>query len=149
MLSERLLACVVFSHGDGNPDPGYAGERHGTPSEVGLQLPLGWQWAGPWTTSIGNPNFDKEGMQYAFNWGRDAKDYAKKNGFSDCVRRRQLVRQAVKLKPRPGPGDAVAAPPPGYAQQGNLSKVRNDDFPLKNNDFPLKNVDLLLKNVDL
>lgn len=58
----------MFSHGDGSPNSGYAGERHGTPSEAGLQLPMGWQWTGDWTNSIGNPNFDKEGFQYAFNW---------------------------------------------------------------------------------
>eukprot|EP01043_Picozoa_sp_COSAG02_P046576 COSAG02_NODE_4371_length_5442_cov_3.279057_3_plen_109_part_00 len=58
----------MFSHADGGPSSGYEGERHGTPSEKGLQIPIGWQWAGDWTNSIGDPAFDKEGYQYAFNW---------------------------------------------------------------------------------
>ena len=41
----------MFSHADGSPSSGYEGERHGNPSEKGLQLPMGWQWASDWTNS--------------------------------------------------------------------------------------------------
>ena len=65
----------MFSHGDGTPDPGYEGQRHGTPNQEGLRLPLGWEWAGDWKSSIGDPSFDGEGMQYAFNWTSSSCEY--------------------------------------------------------------------------
>ena len=56
-----------FSHEDGTPDPGYEG-LNGVPTDEGLQLPIGWQWADDWTKSVGHPDFDEKGWQYAFNW---------------------------------------------------------------------------------
>ncbi len=64
----------MFSHADGSPEKGYSAHAGppGMPSERGLMLPLGWQWTGPW-------EFDKDGIQYAFNWSNDANDWHKNN----------------------------------------------------------------------
>ena len=93
-----------LDNGDGN----FAGERHGTPSEAAIVLPTGWQWAGPWGSSVGDPAFDKEGFQYAFNW--TSSTYGAKNNTTDCVRRRRLMRAAQKVLPAPGAAPQAGGP---------------------------------------
>ena len=88
----------MFTASDGGPQPGYRGERHGTPADKDLQLPAGWCFEDQWTPPPPESGTaDKDGFEYAK--GFDKYDFSPQSFMSAVVRRRRLSRTAVKSLP--------------------------------------------------